>query len=149
MTYKTRVLFVCTANAARSQMAEGLLRAKYGDRYEVCSAGTRQAKVSTRAVAVMQEIGIDISHHRSKTLTEYGGTFFDLAVTLCDNAHALCPVVSGAKKTIHYGFPDPHLTPGSRYGLILHLENSLLNNPLFFTSKKIDSMLSRSLNYGE
>lgn len=68
MTFKTRVIFVCTANAARSQMAEGLLRAKYSDRYEVFSAGTRQSKVSTRAITVMQEIGIDISHHRSKTL---------------------------------------------------------------------------------
>jgi arsenate reductase (thioredoxin) len=113
MTTKTRVLFVCTANAARSQMAEGLLREKYGERYEVFSAGTRQAKVSARAIAVMQEIGIDISHHRSKTLAEYGNTSFDLAVTLCDNAHAICPVVSGAKKTIHHGFLDPHLTCGS------------------------------------
>ena len=113
MTPKTRVLFVCTANAARSQMAEGLLRAKYGDRYEVFSAGTRQANVSPRAIAVMQEIGIDISHHRSKTLAEYGGVPFDLAVTLCDNVHAICPVVPGAKKTIHHGFPDPHLTPGT------------------------------------
>ena len=110
---KTRILFVCTANAARSQMAEGLLRAKYGDLYEVFSAGTRQAKVSTRAIAVMQEIGIDISHHRSKTIDEFRGVSFDIAVTLCDNAHAICPIVSGAKKTIHYGFPDPHLTPGS------------------------------------
>ena len=89
------------------------MRAKYGDRYEVFSAGTRQAKVSTRAIAVMQEIGIDISHHRSKTLAEFEGSSFDLAVTLCDNANAICPIVSGAKKTIHYGLPDPHLTPGS------------------------------------
>lgn len=110
---KTRVLFVCTANAARSQMAEGLLRAKYGDRFEVFSAGTRQAKVSERAIEVMQEIGIDISHHRSKTLAEYSGASFDIAVTLCDNAHAICPVVSCAKKTIHHGFADPHLTPGT------------------------------------
>ena len=73
MTPKTRVLFICTANAARSQMAEGLLRAKYGERYEVFSAGTRQAVVSTRAITVMQEIGIDISHHRSKTLEEFRG----------------------------------------------------------------------------
>jgi len=109
----TRVLFICTANAARSQMAEGLLRAKYGERYEVFSAGTRRANVSARAITVMQEIGIDISHHRSKTLAEFEGVSFDLAVTLCDNAHAICPVVSGAKKTIHHGFPDPHLTPGS------------------------------------
>jgi arsenate reductase (thioredoxin) len=113
MTTKTRVLFVCTANAARSQMAEGLLRAKYGDRFEVSSAGTRQAKVSARAIEVMQEIGIDISHHRSKTLAEYSGASFDLAVTLCDNAHAICPVVSCAKKTIYHGFADPHLTPGT------------------------------------
>jgi arsenate reductase len=94
-------------------MAEGLLRAKYGDRYEVFSAGTRQSKVSTRAIAVMQEIGIDISTHRSKTLAEYEGVSFDLAVTLCDKAHAICPVVPGAKKTIHHGFDDPHLTPGT------------------------------------
>ena len=113
MTTKTRILFVCTANAARSQMAEGLLRAKYGDRYEVFSAGTRQSKVSTRAITVMQEIEIDISHHRSKTLAEFEGKSFDLAVTLCDNAHAICPLVSGAKKTIHRGFSDPHLIPGT------------------------------------
>ena len=94
-------------------MAEGLLRAKYGDRYEVFCAGTRQSKVSTRAIAVMQEIGIDISHHRSKTLAEFAGVPFDLAVTLCDNAHAVCPIVPGAKKTIHHGFADPHLTPGT------------------------------------
>jgi len=113
MTTITRVLFVCTANAARSQMAEGLLRMKYGDRFEVFSAGTRQAKVSVRAIEVMREIGIDISHHRSKTLAEFYGASFDLAVTLCDNAHAICPVISGAKKTIHHGFADPHLTPGA------------------------------------
>ena len=113
MTTKTRVIFVCTANASRSQMAEGLLRAKYGDRYEVFSAGTRQSKVSTRAITVMQEIGIDISHHRSKTLDEFRGTSFDLAVTLCDNANAICPIVSGAKKTIHHGFTDPHMIPGT------------------------------------
>jgi arsenate reductase len=94
-------------------MAEGLLRAKYGDRYEVFSAGTRQSKVSNRAIAVMQEIGINISHHRSKTLTEFEGASFDLAVTLCDNAHAICPFVSGAKKTIHHGFTDPHIVPGT------------------------------------
>ncbi|MDD1694200.1 MAG: arsenate reductase ArsC [Methanoregula sp.] len=110
---KTQVLFICTANAARSQMAEGLLRARYGDRYDVYSAGTRQSKVSARAIAVMQEIGIDISHHRSKTLNEVSGIPFDLAVTLCDNAHAVCPVVHNAKKTVHQGFADPHLTPGT------------------------------------
>jgi arsenate reductase (thioredoxin) len=110
---KERILFICTANAARSQMAEGLLRAKYGDRYEVFSAGTRQSKVSARAIEVMLEIGIDIKHYRSKTLAEFKDATFDLAITLCDNAHAVCPIVSGAKKTIHHGFADPHLTPGT------------------------------------
>jgi arsenate reductase len=109
---KKRVLFICTANAARSQMAEGLLRVKYGDRYEAFSAGTRQSKVSIRAIVVMREIGIDISHHRSKTIAALGGVSFDIAVTLCDNARAFCPIVPGAKKTIHKGFADPHLTPG-------------------------------------
>jgi arsenate reductase len=61
----------------------------------------------------MQEIGIDISHHRSKTIDEFRGISFDLAVTLCDNAHVVCPFIQGAKKTIHHSFSDPHLTPGS------------------------------------
>jgi len=98
MTDKSRILFVCTANAARSQMAEGYLRAKYGDRYEVFSAGTRQSKVSTRAITVMEEIGIDISGHQSKTLDAVAGIPFDIAVTLCDSAHAVCPIVPNAKK---------------------------------------------------
>lgn len=109
---KQKVLFVCTANAARSQMAEGLLRARYGDRFEVYSAGTRQSKVSARAITVMQEIEIDISRHHSKTLDEVSGISFDLAVTLCDNAHAVCPVVPHAKRTIHKGFADPHVATG-------------------------------------
>jgi len=113
MPQKPRILFVCTANAARSQMAEGYLRAKYGDRYEAFSAGTRQSSLSTRAIAVMREIGIDISQQRSKTIGSLKGESFDLAVTLCDRAHDLCPVVPGAARTIHEGFPDPHLTPGT------------------------------------
>jgi len=114
MTGKKRILFICTANAARSQMAEGYLRAKYGDRYEVFSAGTRPAgRISHRAIVVMQEIGIDISGQWSKPLDTFKGVPFDCAVTLCDNASTVCPVVPAAKKTIHHGFPDPHLTPGT------------------------------------
>ena len=123
MTRKTRVIFICTANAARSQMAEGLLRAKYGERFEVFSAGTRPSRVSPRAIRVMQEIGIDISHHRSKSLDEISGVTFDLAVTLCDRASQICPVVTCAKKTIHHGFPDPHLTPGTEDDLIVGYRN--------------------------
>ena len=110
---KARILFICTANAARSQMAEGYLRARYGYRYEVFSPGTRQSPVSPRAIEAMAERGIDISGHVSKTLDTFSGIPFDLAVTLCDNAHAVCPIVPSAKKTIHHGFADPRLTPGN------------------------------------
>lgn len=114
MTGKPRILFVCTANAARSQMAEGYLRAKYGDNYEVFSAGFRPAgRVSSRAITAMKEIGIDISGNQPKSIDTFRGVPLDLAVTLCDNAHAVCPVVPSAKKTIHHGFADPHLTPGT------------------------------------
>jgi len=123
MNDKKRVLFICTANAARSQMAEGLMRSKYGKRFDVFSAGTRPTRVSARAIQVMNEIGIDISHHRSKTLDEISGMKFDLAVTLCDNVHKIRPVVSGANKTIHCGFPDPHLTPGSEEDVLQGYRN--------------------------
>jgi arsenate reductase len=114
MTEKTRILFICTANAARSQMAEGYLRARYGDRFEVFSAGIQPARqVTPRAIAVMREIGIDLSGHRPKPLDTFKGIPFDLAITLCDHVHAVCPVVPSAGRTIHHGFPDPHLTPGT------------------------------------
>jgi arsenate reductase (thioredoxin) len=113
MAGKKIVLFICTANAARSQIAEGLLRAKYGDRYEVFSAGTRLSRVSPRAIEIMREIGIDISHHHSKTLEDVKNLRFDLAVTLCDRARMVCPVIPGAKRTIHRGYPDPHIAPGT------------------------------------
>jgi arsenate reductase len=123
MSDKKRILFICTANAARSQMAEGIMRAKYGRRFDVFSAGTRPSRVSARAIQVMNEIGIDISHHQSKNLDEISGMKCDLAITLCDNAHQICPVVPGAKKTIHCGFPDPHLTPGSDENILQGYRN--------------------------
>jgi arsenate reductase len=115
MTEKTRVLFICTANAARSQMAEGLLRAKYGDRYEVFSAGTRQSRVSRYAIQVMEEIGIDISHHTSKTLDVFIGESLDIVVTVCDLARETCPVFPRAHRQIHRGFSDPY-TPQTNNG---------------------------------
>ena len=89
---KKKVLFLCFHNSARSQMAEGLLRAMYGDRYEVYSAGVEASKVDPRAVKVMSEIGIDISGQRSKAMNEYKGILFDLAVTVCDKAKEMCPI---------------------------------------------------------
>jgi len=103
---KQKVLFICTHNAARSQMAEGLLRNIYGDRYEVFSAGIQPMQVHPLAVAVMKEIGIDISSHRSKSIEEFRGTNFDYVVTVCDNAKEGCPFFPG-KIIIHQGFTDP------------------------------------------
>jgi arsenate reductase len=110
---KIRVLFLCTKNAGRSQMAEGYLRARYGDRYEVFSAGTNPTAVSRRAVAVMKEIGVDLSGHRSKSLSEFDGREMDVVVTLCDNASALCPLFPWAEAVIRRSFPDPGRLSGS------------------------------------
>ena len=107
MTEKPKILFLCTHNSARSQMAEGYMNARYGDRYEAFSAGTEATRVHPVAIAVMQEIGIDISGHRSKVLDEFFGKGIDTVVTVCDSAHGACPFFPGAKDVIHQGFPDP------------------------------------------
>ena len=102
-----KALFICVHNSARSQMAEGLLRHLYGDRYEVYSAGTHPTAVHPFAREALEEIGIDISGHSSKGLDELNNVEFDLAVTVCDQANAACPFVQGAKKLMHKGFDDP------------------------------------------
>jgi arsenate reductase len=107
MMEKKKVLFLCTHNAARSQMAEGLLRSMYGERFEAFSAGTEPASVHPLAIEVMKEIGIDISGHRSKSVQEMQGIRFDLVVTLCADAYAACPMFPGAKRYLHKGFEDP------------------------------------------
>jgi arsenate reductase len=104
---KERVLFICTHNSARSQIAQAILNHHGGDRYEAFSAGTTPTSVRPEAIKVLQEIGIDISSLRSKPLTEYWGQKFDLVVTVCDNAKESCPFFPGAKKMVHAGFPDP------------------------------------------
>jgi arsenate reductase len=105
---KTRVLILCTGNSARSQMAEGLLRHDGGDRFEVASAGVDPAaRVRLEAVAVMREVGIDISGHRPKHVNEFVGQPFDYVLTVCDNARETCPVFPGGAVTIHQSFVDP------------------------------------------
>ena len=104
---KTRVIFVCTGNTGRSQIAEALLRHYHGDRYEVFSAGTNPGVPDRLVLRTLSEIGIDVTAARSKGLDEFRGSAFDIAVTLCEGAHAVCPVVPGAKNTIHRAFPDP------------------------------------------
>ena len=110
---KKRILFICTHNSARSQMAEGYVRARYGDRYEVFSAGIKVTGVHPIAIAVMKEIGMDISGQRSKTLSEFGGREMDLVVTVCDHARAACPFFPWAKETLHVAFPDTSTETGS------------------------------------
>lgn len=104
---KIRVLFVCTHNSARSQMAEGLLNALLGDRYEAASAGTEPRGVHPLAVQVMDEIGVDIRHHRSKSVEEFRDEWFDVVVTVCDHARETCPFFPNARRRMHHGFPDP------------------------------------------
>jgi arsenate reductase (thioredoxin) len=110
---KTRVLILCTGNSARSQMAEGLLRHDAGERFEVESAGTHPSSVRSEAVAVMQEIGIDISRHRAKNVTEFDGQQFEIVVTVCDNARETCPVFFGNAHRLHHDFEDPAAAQGS------------------------------------
>lgn len=111
MTEKKRVLILCTGNVARSQMAEGLLRHLAGDRFEVFSAGLAPSHVRPNAIAVMTELGIDISHHRSKSLNEFLETPFDYVITVCDHASERCPIFPGAAKRIHWSIDDP-VAPG-------------------------------------
>lgn len=110
---KTRVLFICTHNAARSQMAEALLRDLHGGLYEAVSAGTEPAGVSPYAVKVMSEIGIDIGAHRSKGIQELFGQQFDYVVTVCDHAKESCPYFPGGKKMLHRSFADPSALIGT------------------------------------
>jgi arsenate reductase (thioredoxin) len=108
-----RVLFLCTHNSARSQMAEGLLRALGGDDYESFSAGTEATLVRPLAIKAMAELGIDITGQRSKVLTEYLKQPFDQVITVCDSANESCPIFPGAKNRLHWSFPDPSRAQGS------------------------------------
>jgi arsenate reductase (thioredoxin) len=107
MSDKPRVLILCTGNSARSQMAEGLLRHDAGERFEVASAGTRPSRVRPEAIAVMRELGIDISGHRSKSVDEFAGQKFDYVLTVCDNARETCPIYPGHANRLHHSFEDP------------------------------------------
>ncbi len=104
---KPRVLFLCTGNSARSQMAEGYLRHLSKGEVEVCSAGTRPSQVHPLAIDMMARAGIDISCQRSKHLDEFLDQVFDYVITVCDHQREICPVFPGDPERIHWGFPDP------------------------------------------
>ena len=108
-----RVLFLCTKNSSRSQMAEALVNHDLAGRFEAFSAGMDPSFVNPLAIVVMQELKIDISGHRSKGLDEFAGQKFDYVITLCSQADEACPVFWGGTKKIHMGFPDPTTTVGT------------------------------------
>ena len=114
---KKEVLFICTHNSARSQMAEGLLNSLYRSSYPAFSAGTVATRVNPHAIKVMQEMGIDISRHRSKSIEEFRERSFDIVVTVCDSARESCPFFPG-KKVIHKSFPDPSSEKGSEQEIL-------------------------------
>jgi arsenate reductase (thioredoxin) len=109
---KEQVLILCTGNSARSQMAEGLLRALADDRFAVFSAGSKPSVVNPLAIAAMDERGIDIHTQRSKHLNEYRAQPFDYVITVCDNAAETCPLFPGPAQRIHWSFPDPAAVVG-------------------------------------
>ena len=109
---RSRVLFLCTHNSARSQMAEGLLRAMAGDRFEAGSAGTEKASVHPLAIQAMAEIGLDISAHTSKRYEDVGPKGWDCVITVCNDANERCPIVPGSVKRLHWSFEDPSRVAG-------------------------------------
>lgn len=115
---KKKVLFVCTHNSARSQMAEAFLNSLYGDRYEASSAGTEPGRINPHVVTVMKASGYDLSNNRTKSVDEFIGQKIDLVVTLCDEAQEACPFFPGARKYDHQSFPDPGACSGSEEQVI-------------------------------
>ena len=110
---RRRVLFLCTHNSARSQMAEGFLRTQAGDRFEVASAGTEATRVHPLAIRVMDEVGIDLRGHTSKSLDQFLQAPWDSVITVCDSANERCPVFPGRTTRLHWSFDDPSQATGS------------------------------------
>ena len=113
MSDPIRVLFVCTHNSARSQMAEAFLRAMGGERFDVESAGTEPGSLHPMAIQAMAEAGIDISLHRSKSVDLFYRQPFDVVVTVCDEANEACPVFPNARRRLHWSLPDPSRATGT------------------------------------
>ena len=134
---KKRILFLCTGNAARSQMAEGLARASHGDVVEVVSAGSRPAGwVHPLAIRALAEIGIDASDHTSKSADEFIDEQFDIVVTVCDSAAQDCPMWPGAKRIEHWPIEDPSFgpdDPATRFDRFVETRNEL--------QRRIDALL--------
>lgn len=138
---KKRVLFLCTANSCRSQMAEGVANHFWGDRLDAFSAGTQASLVNATAIEVMKEIGIDISSHCSKNLSEFDGQVFDYVITLCGDANETCPLYIGGTKKTHIGFDDPAQAKGTNEEVLSefrHVRDDIKEKlTAFFQAEKI------------
>ena len=141
------VLFLCTHNSSRSQMAEGLLRARGGTRFAVSSAGTHPRRVHPLAILAMREVGIDMSEaagYHAKGLDEFAGQPFDLVVTVCDEAAEECPYFPGAHRQVHWGFPDPSAasgTDGERLAVFRAVRNAIAARVEAFVREQEDGDL--------
>jgi arsenate reductase (thioredoxin) len=142
---KPKVLFLCTGNSARSQMAEGYLRHVASDRYEACSAGIEPRGLNPLAVEAMAEIGIDISRQKSKDVSVFLGQYIPYIITVCDHAREKCPIFPRTYKFLHWGFDDPAEAKGThderlavfrrvRDGLIGKIDEELLQSEFFTLS---------------
>jgi len=144
---KQRALFLCTGNSARSQMAEGLTNYFVGDRWEAFSAGTEPAGyVHPLAVQAMDEMGIDISLQRSKSVDEFRDGEFDVVITLCDGAAKNCPLWLGAGRVTHLGFPDPAAAAGSadeQMEVFRRVRNRLSQEVLHYLGKLENSTMKK------
>ena len=110
---RARILVLCTHNSARSQMAEAFVRTLAGERFEVASAGTEATRVHPLAIRAMEEVGLDLRGHTSKTLDAFLNESWDYVITVCDSANERCPVFPGAAKRVHWSFDDPSAVPGT------------------------------------
>ena len=137
---KKKVLFLCTGNSCRSQMAESLLRHFFGDRYQVQSAGIQPTAVNPKAIQIMAEINIDISRQHSKSATQFENDAFDTVVTVCARANETCPLFLGNVKRIHWSFEDPAEAKGDEEAVLAvfrkvrdqikaHIDREFGNNP--------------------
>jgi len=113
MSKKEKIIFICTGNACRSQIAEGILRSIAGDKFDVFSAGSYPSKVHPMSIKVMKNIGIDISSHTSDSISNFLSEKIDIVITVCDNANAVCPVFPGKVERIHWSIKDPFKGWGS------------------------------------
>lgn len=136
---KPKVLFLCTGNAARSQMAEGWLKHLAGERFDVLSAGIAPKGLHPHAVEVMREVGIDISRQQSKHVRQFLGVPVGYVITVCDNAREHCPVFPGAYTYLHWGLEDPDAAPGSdeqKLAVFSRVRDQIASRVREFVSKK-------------